>query len=487
MIKMKLQKTLNASKGEKRMKELKRNKSSAFIRGVFAIVILMVFWITMTPFSVEAALQGSAGNTIIRNTVTVNYKDNNGNAQAAILSTIDLTVTTVAAAPTVLSINPSPGSTDGTGATQAYTVRVRTNSNGPGAITFNAADGSFTNIAAGAAPTLLPVSGSIFLGSTVIDPSDAKIGTSPVVPNGGTITFAVPNDGGVPTDAAVNGGATGDGVLNALKSGDIVYIYTNAVYYGPFTVGTVTDPAVGASTTAAPGSVQLTNSSGASITLASIAYGWEILEAKDVTVTVTEGAVTDPTAAASWVTTITATMGGLSGTNTVTTNALASKLAVQKYVRNVTAAVVGGSPITLPAAIGGATYYMTGVSGKPGDWLEYAVKITDAGTGNATAVIATDPVPTYSTLVSSSGVYGANNTGGGTGTFAQVYSSRTGTTGSLKVDNTGGLANVGYGKAAAQTAGSTMTFYLGLGSTNAAGGTVNSAETDYVIYQIKID
>ncbi len=467
------------------MKELTRNKSSAFIRGIFAVITLAVFWITMAPFCAEAALQGSAGNTIIINTVTVNYKDNNGNAQTAVTSTISITVNTVAVAPTVLSITPSPGSTDGTGATQVYTVRVRTNSNGPGAITFSTADGSFVNIAAGTAPT---VPGGIFLGSTVIDPTDSHIGVAQTVANGASITFAAPNDGGVPTDSATSGGATGDGVLNALKNGDIVYIYSGSAYYGPFTVGTVTDPAVGAGTTAAPGSVQLVNNTGASIGPFTPAYGWEILEAKDVTVTVTQGAVTNPTLAANWVTTVTATMGGLNGTNTVTTNAYAGQLTIQKYVRNVTAAVVGGG-LTLvnPPINNTVTYYQTGVSGKPGDILEYAVKITDTGTGNATAVIATDPIPTYSTLVSSSGAYGANNTGGATGTFALVYSSRTGTTGSLKVDNSGGLANVGYGKSSGQTAGSTMTFYLGIGSTTAAGGTVNSAETDYFIYQTKID
>jgi hypothetical protein len=136
--------------GEKSMKKLARNKSSAF-RGVFAIVTLAVFWITMAPFCAEAALQGSAGNTIIRNRVTVAYKDNNGVVQTPVTASVDITVTTVAAAPTVLSFTPSPGSTDGTGATQAYTVWIRTNSNGPGAITFNTADGTFTNIAAGTA------------------------------------------------------------------------------------------------------------------------------------------------------------------------------------------------------------------------------------------------------------------------------------------------------------------------------------------------
>jgi uncharacterized repeat protein (TIGR01451 family) len=468
------------------MRNSTRNKASVLNRVVFAVVALALFWITMAPFSAEAALQGSAGNTIIRNTVTVNYKDNGGTAQAAVTSTIDLTVTTVAAAPTVLSFSPVSGTTDGTGATQSFNVVIRTNSNGPGAITFGTADtcpGS--NIACGAAPT---VPASIFLGSTVIDPTDPQIGSSPTIAAGGPITFRIPNDGGVPTDGATTGGATGDSVVNALKNGDTVYIYSGGVYYGTFLVGTVTDNAVGAGTTAAYSTIQLTNNSGFPITLTNIAYGWEILEAKTVQVTVTQGTVTDPTNPASWVTTITGDMGGQKGTGTVTTNASAGKLAVQKYVRNVTVPVAGGG-LTLvnPPINNTVTYYQTIVSGKPGDIMEYAVKITNTGTGNATAVIATDPVPTYSTLVSSSAAYGANNGGGATGTFAQVYSSRTGTTGSLKIDGTPGLSNVGYGNSSGQTAGSTMNFYLGFGSANGTGGRLDTLEVDYIVYQIKID
>jgi hypothetical protein len=483
---MKLKKIKHNLKGENEMQKLTRNKTTAFIRSIFTLIALMMLWATMAPISAEAALQGSAGNTIIRNLVTVNYKDNNGNSQTPVTSTIDITVTTVAVAPTVLSITPSPGNTDGTGATQVYTARVRTNSNGPGAITFATADGTFNNIGAGTAPT---TPASIFLGSTVIDPTDSNIGhPQTVAATGGSITFVVPNDGGVPTDTAVSGGATGDGVINALKNGDIVYIYGGTTYYGPFTVGTVNDPAVGSGTTAVPGSVQLINNTGSAIGPFTPAYGWEILEAKDVTVTVTEGTVTNPASPASWITTITATMGSLNGSNSVTTNASSGQLTVQKYGRNVTSPVVGGG-LTLvnPAINNSVTYYQTGVSGKPGDILEYVVKITNAGTGNATAVSATDAAPTYTTLVNSSGAYGANNSGGASGTFAQVYSSRTGTTGSLKMDNSGGLANVGYGKAAGQAAGSALTFYLGLGSSTAAGGTLNSAEIDYVVYQVKLD
>jgi hypothetical protein len=471
------------TKGEKIMKKLMQNKSLAFRRGVFAVVTLAVFWITMAPFGAEAALQGSAGNTIIRNTVTVAYKDNNSVAQTAVTSTISITVNTVAAAPTVLSITPSPGSTDGAGATQAYTVVVRTNSNGPGAVSFGTADGTLTNISAGTAPT---VPGNIFLGSTVFDPSNFPgMGAQSIAANA-TISIAIPNDGGVPTDSATTGGGTGDSIVNALAVNDTVYIYDGTNYYGPLQVTSVTDNGVGSGATATPDSITLKNISGATLSFTP-AYGWEILEAKSVTVTVIEGTVTDPAQVASWVTTVTATMGGLSGTNTVQTNAHAGQLTVQKYVRNVTDTTKtgGGSTLVNPPINNAVTYYQTGVSGKPGDILEYAVSIKDSGTGNATAVIATDPIPTYSTLVNSSGAYGANNTGGASGTFAQVY--RNATTANIKMDNSGGTANVGYGKSTGQAAASTMTFYLGAGSTASAGGTLNTSETAYIIYQTKID
>jgi len=364
------------------MKTSVQNKSSGFIRTALAVTALAAIWVTALPFSAQAALQGSAGNTIIRNTVTVNYNNAAGAAQTAVTASVQITVNTVLVAPTVLSFTPAAGSTDGTGATQAYTVRIRTNSNGPGAVTFGTADGTFTNIAAGTAPS---VPGAIFLGSTVIDPSDAKIGIAQNVGAGGNITFAVPNDGGVPTDAATSGGATGDGVINALKNGDIVYIHTGATYYGPFTVGTVTDPAPGAGTTAAPGSIQLTNTSGSAIAFTP-AYGWMIVEAKDVTVTVTQGLIADPTQPASWVTTVTATMGGLNGTGTVTTSAHSGKLAVLKEL----------------STDGGVTFSTTPSPVNPGATLTYRITVTNSGLGNATSVVLTDPQPTYTTYTAGS-------------------------------------------------------------------------------------
>jgi len=452
-------------------------------RGTSLVLVALAALWASPPGEAQAALAGSAGNTIVRNTITVNYSDAKGNAQSAVSASVDITVTTVAATPTVLSFTPSPGNTDGTGATQAYTVRVRTNSNGPGSVSFATADGSFTNLAAGAVPS---VPGNVFLGSTVIDPSETKKGTAQTVAAAAAITFAVPNDGGVPTANAASGGTTGDGVLNGLVATDIVYLTDGTAYFGPFTVSAVSDPAVGTSATAVPGSVTLTNNTGAAIGPFTPQYGWQIVEAKDVTVTVTQGVIPFATAqnASSWVTTVSATMGAAAaGTGTVTTNAHAGKIAIAKYVRNVTSAVTGSGAFTPPVTLNGAanTFYTSGVSGKPGDVLEYLAVLTDTGTGNSTAVYATDVTPTYSTLISATSYGGA--TSGQIFAHARFNATET----DLKRDNSGGAANVAYGSATGTSAGSTMTFYLGTGASTSAGGAVSTGQAVYLIYQVKID
>lgn len=464
------------------MKQPQSTSLGRIIRGA-PVVLAALAAFAAAPQEAHAALPGSAGNTIVRNTISVNYADAKGNAQSAVSYTVDITVTTVAATPTVLAFTPAAGNTDGTGATQAYTVRVRSNSNGPGAISFATADGSFTNIAAGTAPS---VPGNIFLGATVIDPSETKKGSAQTVAAGGTITFAVPNDGGVPTASATTGGATGDGVLNGLVANDIVYVSdASSVFYGPFTVSAVSDPAVGTGSGAAPGSLTLTNSSGASITFTPV-YGSQIVEAKDVTVTVTQGQVPILTAqnAATWVTTVTATMtGATGGTGAVTTNAHAGKISIVKYVRNLTAPVTGSGAFTPPVTLNGTTntFYTSGVSAKPGDVLEYLAVFTDAGTGNSTAVYATDVTPTYSSLVSGT-TYGGS-TAGQIFAHARFGAGET----DLKRDNSGGLANVAYGSATGVSAGSTMTFYLGAGASSSAGGALSTGQVAYLIYQVKID
>jgi len=366
--------------------------SGRFMASISALALGVIFALGSPP-SAQAALQGTTGNAIIRNTATIAYNDANSNVQTPVTASLDVTVNTVAAAPTVLAFSPSPGSTDGTGVQQAYSVTIRTNSNGPGAISFATADGTLTNIAAGTVPT---TPGNIFLGSTIIDPTNSN--STQTVANAATITLAIPNDGGIPSDTAVTGGSIGDGVVNGLKNTDTVYLTDGTLYYGPFTVTTVTDNAVGGGTTAAPDSVVLTNNSGSAIGPFTTAAGWMIVENKNVTVTVTQGDITNKTLAASWVTTVTATMGGNSSNNTVTTNAHGGHISIAKYVRNTLDTAGTGTSVTYNTH----TYYPTGVSGKPTDTLEYLLVITNDGLGLAKSVTATDPVPTYTHYVANS-------------------------------------------------------------------------------------
>ena len=368
-----------------------------------------------------AALEGSAGNTIIRNTVTVNYEDGGGTAQTPISATIDVTVNTIDVAPTVVSFSPSPGTTDGTGSTETYDVVIRTNSNGPAVITLAATDGSATNITLDTAnPPSLASGGTLFLGATVVDPTDSN-GTSTIA-DGTNITLEVPNDGGLPSDTAATGGSSGDGVINGLTAGDTVYLHDGTDYFGPFTIPAsgVSDPATGSGTTAQPGSLTLTNDSGSDISI-TIAPGWMILEAKTDTMTVTQGVVAVPTTAASWNTTVTATMNGNDGSGTVTTNATGAVLTVSKYVRNVTDPNGSGTAQTISVSGSSYTFFESGVSGDPGDTLEYALVIENGSLGATQDVIATDPVPTYTTLSTFTGGYGGSSgTGSGSDVFAVV-------------------------------------------------------------------
>jgi uncharacterized repeat protein (TIGR01451 family) len=470
------------------MKSTARKPAVRRLGAPLAATALAALWSAAVPLNSEGAVGNTSGNAIVRNTITVSYNDAMGKNGATATATVDITVTTVSATPSQLN-TITAGTTDGSTATQLYNLRIRTNSNGPRAVALTAADTTGTNISPlGAAAVVSP--SSVFLGATIIDPTDAN-GTIANWGVGGSITFKVPNDGGLPTDLAETGGSNGDGVVNGLKSGDIAYLYAGGSnYYGPFSVGTVTEVAAGAGATAAADSIQLVNNLGApAYTSLATAPGWQILEAKDVTVTVSQGTVTDPTApgGASWNTTFSATMTGATAySQTLTTNAEMGKIAISKYARNASAAVAGSTPYA-SVTINGATYstangnafYASGVSGKPGDTLEYLAVVSNVGSGKSTAVLASDLIPTYSTLVTGS-AYGS----GSGNIFAHAK------LGGNEIDmaTTGtGVNTVGFGGSTGTSAGSTMTFDLGTGSAWGTGGNLASGQTAYIIYQVKIN
>lgn len=467
------------------------------------LTVLLTFVMAMPAFAL--GLQGNAGNTIIRNTATVSYSDAGGTAQTPVNSNqVQVTVTTVNVAPIIKSVSPASSTTTGTGSTATYTVELVTNSNGPGTVTLAAANGTQTNTSPGA-PTVSG-GGTVFLGASIIDPSDTNSGLKNLA-SGGTITFNIPNDGGVPTDATVGpAGGTGNNSVNALTSGvgDKVYLYDGTNYYGLFSVTTVTDNTPGPGNTASVSTILLTADSPVSFTLPALGASnrWMIVERKTLTVTVTQGGISG--ASPHWLTDLTPSFsngtGTVSGiTTSVDTTATIATLSANKFVRNVTAAVTGGGATTTSpiAATGGATFYQSGVSGKPTDVMEYLFVITNSGTATATKVVATDNVPTYTTLKSSSAAYGADNLGAATGTFAIARRTGNATDQTLKVNKFSGNNATAWGVSAGTTANSLMTFCLGNNSASAAqvgppaaacsGGELAVGEIAYVIYQVIIN
>jgi uncharacterized repeat protein (TIGR01451 family) len=297
----------------------------------------------------------------------------------------------------VLAFNPNPGSTDGTGATEEYLVTIRTNSNGPGTIDLGAADGTFDNIAAGAVPTINV--DDIFLGSTMIDPTDGN-GAQNLNDND-TVTFAVPNDGAEAVD----------GVINGLEENDIVYLTDGTNFFGPFTVGTVSDPLIGTGITAAPGSIELTNTSGGNLAFTPAA-GWMIVESQTVTLTVTQGLITAPADPASWVTTVTATMVDQSGTGFVTTNAVSASLTVTKMV-----------------STDSGVNFANSDNGAPEATLTYRITVTNNGSGLAKNVVITDPMTAFTSYVEDSAQVSS--------TLADIYGSLTTTPLTDEIDGDG--------------------------------------------------
>lgn len=103
-------------------------------------------------------------------------------------------------------------------------------------------------------------------------------------------------------------------------------------------------------------------------------------------------------------------------------------------------------------------------NGKPGEIMEYEITVTsDKSTGDKIKV--TDNVPKYTTLVTYNGAYAGTPSAPAVNTDTIAEIKYGATTATVKGDNTGGTADVGFGSSAALAADSALAFYLGQGST----------------------
>jgi len=251
---------------------------------------------------------------------------------------------------------------------------------------------------------------------------------------------------------------------------------TNTVVYYPYTV---------TNTGNASNTFALSAASGAggntwTATLYFDANGDGVHDAGETTVTATTGAlaadatykffvaVTIPAGVANGqtdVTNLTVTGSGDAGAgddtaDSVTTTANAPTLSIVKDVRNVTTA---GS-------------FASTASAKPTETLEYRLTVTNGGSIAATGLYVTDPDNAYTTYVANSMYIGSNaTTYNGAGNTLQDD------------DATGGSACATDACGHSSSSSGNLTFYLGTGATEAAGGSLAASGTVYVYFRTTVD
>jgi uncharacterized repeat protein (TIGR01451 family) len=317
------------------------NKSSGFTRIALAVITLAA--LVMPNLAAAYSATGTAANTVISNTVTVNFNNASGTAQAPVTASATITVALVRANPTLnmpgdQAIDPN--------ATAVYNYTITANSNGPDNYTLavptvvNSAD--FTSLSTGVLSTTTITN----LGSTIAAAAAAA----------GATAITVPSDGVADVIPSVNGIVAGDRVL----IGATVY-----------TVSSVTDNASGTST------INL----GAGLA-AAVALGDSIYEQQTFTLTVTPG-----------------TVGATTTDQTITTTVTAQYNGSGSTVSDITVTTVRVPNLTVAKAVStdgatGGVYALT-ASSTPGSIVTYRITVTNSGAGAANAVTITDPLSAY--------------------------------------------------------------------------------------------
>lgn len=344
------------------------NKKSLSLFSGLALTAMFGAGLLSLALPKQAAANTAAFN-IIHNTATVSYQDAGGHTQTPITATADVTVSLVQAAAT-LTAPDNQDINGGLPVTYNYTITA----------TANGLDNYVLT-----SPTT----------------ESAGISGSGVVVNGGTGTVAL----GATTFVSIDGGRTvitvpndnaSDGIVNGLVADDLVVI--GGVQYQIASVSD-TGPAPGATST-----ITLTGA----LPAGDPAVGAVIGERKAFTVVVTPGTVSNATIDQTIAVVLTATAGAAVSTDSTTTTVKAVALDVKKYVRNVTTGTAG----TTVHAINGANYYETGVTGAPGEILEYVIAITKpASSSEAKNIIISDPIPAFTHYVTTSMLVDATGDG----------------------------------------------------------------------------
>jgi uncharacterized repeat protein (TIGR01451 family) len=394
---------------------------------------------TLTIWSPQAHANTAAGTAIV-NSVTVDYDDAGGVAQAQVTDSVSITVNLVGSV--AWGALPA-GATTSSGAAlpAAYTIPLQNMGNGSD--TFTITDNTSES------------DGDLSAGTFVVTPDE----------DGGTAGVQITLFGTVSSGAGVFGGGNTTIPVGNLTLADLTAGTTQVVING-------TTYTVAAGSTA----TQLVVSGDATADVA--AAGVQIGEVATVTYNGTAGTLSNGLLTATHDHDLNATGTSMNGNAAATadsgvwqTTVNGAQLTVAKYVRNVTNAA--GNPGAGGTPINGQTYFDSGVTGNPGDTLEYVVDIVNAAAGLATDVVFSDTLSAFTTYVASSVEVDTN----GDGTYDVTIGG-----GETEGTEAGGIIVV---------SGSSITVYAGvggdestpLGGNIAGGGTENSV----VLYQATIN
>jgi uncharacterized repeat protein (TIGR01451 family) len=395
-----------------------------------AAVELFLLAFTFTLLSAAPAWANLAANTRITNAAQMSYIYG-GNSCIATAS-VAVKVSLIAAAPTIVAQGPYTTQYTGPATTLTDTFVITAGSNGPDTYNLTAKVTGETNGTGAYAVVVAPT--SIVLGASVtVDGSTATI-------------INVPSDGIV--NSSVNGIEVGDTVV---INGEVR------------TVTAIDDEASGTST------ITLGTA------LSSIpAAGVLVEEQKTIQTQVISGTIT--TVGTNLVVTDTITATSATSPNPATTSSAVTNTFTKglasfaKYIRNVTTSAAGSGATYQYPPTTGPIYYTTGVTAKPGDFLEYILVSTNSGSVPVSSSVVTDILPT--TYVSlKTGVYSGE-------TKDITYVDDTGTASYLLLAS---------GSDAATYVAPTLTVNVGTGATKSAGGTIPVGKSVLVLYQVNVN
>ena len=413
-----------------------------FLRTVLTTLALLALLAVSVFILPGIAQANSAAGTTITNSVTVDYDDAGGSPQTQVAASVDVTVSLVGS----VSWGAAPAgqsASSGAALPSAYTITLQNTGNGSD--TFTVTDGTTES------------SVNLSAGSFTVTPDE----------DGGTAGVQITLFATVSSGAGVFGGGVTTIPVGNLTLGDLVPGTTQVVIGGStFTV------AAGSSAT----QLVVTGDASALVGGAGVQIG-------EIATATYNGSVGTLTGAGPETHDHDLTATGLSqdGNPAATatsatwqTTVSGAALTVTKYVRNVSNANgntggVGGTTVN-----GGAdTFYTGGVTGNPGDTLEYAVVIANTGGGNATDVVFVDTLSAFTTYVGSSV---SVDTNGDNAYDVTLPGSET------EADNEGGIVTV---------SGSVITVYAGTGGSEDTdtGGQIagGGGATSVVLYRVTVN